>query len=88
MIQAPFSNNEAKLIRQADQKFQNAGDWTIVLFNQIANLCTAGILNNIIVKIAMQRESDAKIEEGERHRATREKYKSTSIVHFEPSSGI
>lgn len=29
--------------------FQAAGDWGIILLNQIANLCTLGVLNNIIV---------------------------------------
>lgn len=87
MIQAQFSNpeKEAKLIQQADQKFGDAGDWTIVFFNQIANLCTAGILNNIIVKIALQRASDTKAAEGEREKTLSADYNYKSCL-FNPAT--
>jgi hypothetical protein len=34
------------------QLLQDATDWGIILLNQIANLCTVGILNNVLVRIA------------------------------------
>ena len=37
------------------QLLQDASDWGLILLNQIANLCTMGILNNILVRIASYR---------------------------------